>query len=74
MLNTIMRNCPAGLPFALKINAVTPMSDAVSVSMLFAPKIKKDTTISVTDAAHSAASPFEKEGYIDLNFSYMTTS
>jgi len=59
-LNTTIRNCPNGLPFALKIKEVTPIKEAISVKMLSLSKIIKETNISITDMHHKEISVFVK--------------
>lgn len=60
MLNTTVRNCPNGLPFALKINDVTPISDAANVRYFSLSKMKNETAISATDKHHSIISALVK--------------
>lgn len=56
MLNTIISSWPHGLPFALKINEVTPIIDAINVVALLHPNIKNDAIIIRHEPNHKSHS------------------
>jgi hypothetical protein len=60
MLKIIIIPCPIGLPFAQKISAVVPISDAISERMPDCEKRKKKVVISVTELSHNIFSKLVK--------------
>ena len=60
MPKTTIKACPTGLPFAVKMSEVTPITEAISVIKFLRSKIKNEATISATDTLHNTISPVEK--------------